>query len=1009
MPDTALPAHRGRSRRAAVVLAVGIVLASVPAAAQYFGKNKITYERFDWKVYAAPHFDVHYYPATEPFLEDIVSYAESAYLKISRDLDHELTFRVPLITYKTHGEFQQTNVTLGEVPDYVGAFAEPVQYRMVLPIDLPPDKLAQLIAHELTHIFEFSYFFEGYLGRALRAQAPGWLMEGLASYLGRDEDNIDRMVMRDAVVNNVVRPIESLGATDFLTYRYGHAVFDYIEQEHGIEGLRTFLFEFKKVVLTGNLPKAIKESFGYEIDEFDRRFIRYLRRKYVPVLLEKKSPDDYGPALAEPKLRRVPSFSPTLSPSGELVAVLAVPKMEIDLLVLSAEGGKQIRNVTKGWTNDYGQLVAEAFSGKRDLSWSPVADHVAVFVRRENKWPLRVFDALSGKTLHDIVFDDIVGCASPAFSPDGRRVAFEGNRNGVVDLFEVDLDTRAVRNLTQDDFFDANPWYSADGKTLLYNRRIGSYWKLFTVDLTDPAKKTQLSFGPSTDIQPSFSRDGNTVYFSSDRNEYGVFNLYALDLTTGATRQYTDVVGGCFTPVEMIGGDGQPALVYGAFYEGTFRLYRMPLRSPERTIEVAESQEATTEAEPYEPPIRLTTDESKKERYKSRWDIDAPSIGVGVTDDGTFLGNVDVRFSDLLGDQRAIVSAATVEQYQSYYGTYINLRRRWDWGATIYQVSDFFYDQSSGGRGQRRYKATGGNLFAQYPFSRYYRFEIETGVVDSSLNQLAGSDPFGQPIFVQTDDLSAFVSTGIVGDTTRYQQFGPFQGKRFEFAVRFAPSISGDFDGNLLEYRADFRAYKQLTRRSTLAWRLGTLWNTGDRQNTYGFGGVNQLRGYDYRDFSGSRIVWSNLELRFPLIDELRFPIFPLGGIRGFFFLDVGAAWFDEKAVGTGFLGNDPWYDPLFGVIRADYSQATPVLIPFDFWDSENGQLQDGRGSYGVGFQFFFLGGLQFNWIWAWRMDHTQYVYAIAPSGFIDTSQPPVPVTLDTGGVVSDFYIQFDW
>ena len=60
------------------------------------GKNKITYADFDWHVYKAPHFDVHYYPEVEPFLEDIVSYSESAYLDLSKNLDHELTIRVPM-------------------------------------------------------------------------------------------------------------------------------------------------------------------------------------------------------------------------------------------------------------------------------------------------------------------------------------------------------------------------------------------------------------------------------------------------------------------------------------------------------------------------------------------------------------------------------------------------------------------------------------------------------------------------------------------------------------------------------------------------------------------------------------------------------------------------------------------------------------------------------------------------------------------------------------------------
>ncbi len=171
-----------------LVLALAVVLLCVASASAQggFGKNKITYERFDWQVYRSPHFDIHYYPSIDPFLNQIVSYAESAYAHLNKSLDHELRFRVPLVIYKTHGEFLQTNITLSELPEGVAAFSEPVQYRMVLPIDGPPDEQYKLITHELVHIFEFSMFFEGYLGRALRSNPPTWLIEVLASYLADD-------------------------------------------------------------------------------------------------------------------------------------------------------------------------------------------------------------------------------------------------------------------------------------------------------------------------------------------------------------------------------------------------------------------------------------------------------------------------------------------------------------------------------------------------------------------------------------------------------------------------------------------------------------------------------------------------------------------------------------------------------------------------------------------------------------------------------------------------------
>src|SRR5262249_17310801 len=148
--------------------------------------------------------------------------------------------------------------------------------------------------HELTHIFEFSILYGDSLRRIIRSNPPLWLMEGLASYIGEDEDNIDRMVIRDAVVNNILPSVRQLNQLSFLTYPYGHAISDFINEDWGPSGIRNFLWEYRKVLLTDNVPHALKEAFGIDVDEFDRRFSRYLRRKYFPVLMEKYEPDDYG-------------------------------------------------------------------------------------------------------------------------------------------------------------------------------------------------------------------------------------------------------------------------------------------------------------------------------------------------------------------------------------------------------------------------------------------------------------------------------------------------------------------------------------------------------------------------------------------------------------------------------------------------------------------------------------------------------------------------------------------
>src|SRR5436190_18418245 len=107
-----------RSVSAAGVVAIAIVACAGSAVAQtpfvpYFGKNNIHYDRFKWQIYTTDHFEIYYYPEIERHLERVAGYAESAYQQVSADLKHDLSFKVPMILFKTHSEFEQQNVAPG--------------------------------------------------------------------------------------------------------------------------------------------------------------------------------------------------------------------------------------------------------------------------------------------------------------------------------------------------------------------------------------------------------------------------------------------------------------------------------------------------------------------------------------------------------------------------------------------------------------------------------------------------------------------------------------------------------------------------------------------------------------------------------------------------------------------------------------------------------------------------------------------------------------------------------
>ena len=196
---------------------------------------------------------------------------------------------------------------------------------------------------------------------------------------------------------------------------------------------------------------------------------------------------------------------------------------------------------------------------------------------------------------------------------------------------------------------------------------------------------------------------------------------------------------------------------------------------------------------------------------------------------------------------------------------------------------------------------------------------------------------------------SAYLSASFVNDTTRFREFGPYHGRRFNLTVGYAPAGSGDL-GSYTNYSLDLRTYRKITRRSLFAWRLRGDMGVGDGAQFFGIGGYNQIRGYGYREFLGDRAIYTNLELRFPLVDELRLPFGSIRQIRGLAFLDAGAAWTQD----------DFFYDQTMGIFRK-----------FKLYDQDENRLQDGRASYGLGFSFRF-GPLELTWTFAKPFPYTE-------------------------------------
>ena len=946
-----------RSRRVFSTLLVLTVLFSLagPSAAQ-FGKNKIHYDNFDWRIYHSPHFDMYYYPEEEQLLQNVVSLAESAYDHLSRRFDYQIEERTPMIFYKTHAEFEQNNIFQGFIPEGVGAFATDVRFRMVLPVDLPGPELYQLILHELTHIFQYHILYGGKLSRGLRTPAPTWLIEGMASYYADDESTSDKMFLRDAVVNDLVPPITQAQGGGFFAYRFGHAVYDFMEERWGPEGVLDFLYEYRSSI-GSQVGRAIDRAFRVEAEDFDADFRRWLRSKYLPELVNTGEPSYFGRRFFGEQGSRAQFISPTVSPSGDLVAAIGTPDGRPDVVLFNTQNRRPLRNLTKGVVNEYQYLNAQFTSSARrqgrDLSFSPDGNHIAVFGKREEGRSLYLVDVLKGG-IDRMIPLEVQQPFAPTFSSDGRSIAFAGTVSGQFDIFVMDLQTEEVQNLTNDVQFDGGPMYSPDGEYIYYSSVVDEYEKLFRIRLDGSGEQEILLQGEWNDKDPWISKDGERVFFTSDRKEYD--NVYSYNLTTKELVQHSNAITGCLQPALIERADGEEALIYTGYWNGRFDLFRGDLEQVnEEPLELAQGEMMFDVDAIFEPDIQVAIDPDNDEDYGGfNLFLENAGGGVGVTSDQRFVSQAQLTFSDYLGDRRLFMYFQSVSSFSDFDITYIDLRRRTQWGLRLFDQRSFYLGFEPVGadlfevtREEEQFSITGLRAFVYYPLNLGHRFEASVGYSyrDYSFQNFRQDPNTGQSFpaqpFDRTDSYPE-VGLSLVGDTTRYASYGPHSGRRWRISSYYAPDL--DEGGTLTsQISVDARQYLPLSKRILFAGRVVGYSGWGNFPNIFAFGGLDTVRGFRTRELVGDRGFYANLELRFPLLDALWFPFLRFNGIRGRVFVDIGGAWYD-------YAGQE-----------------------FDFWDSENDSLDDAVSSYGWGLTTRFL-GLDLHWDFArkWNFESSE-------------------------------------
>ncbi len=107
---------------------------------------------------------------------------------------------------------------------------------------------------------------------------------------------------------------------------------------------------------------------------------------------------------------------------------------------------------------------------------------------------------------------------APAWSPDGRKIAFESARSGAQNVWICDADGSHPVQLTSFQGYTGTPHWSPDGRKIVFDSVEAGDWNLYVIE-ADGGVPRRLTPESSDEYRGIWSRDGRWIYFGSNRGQ----------------------------------------------------------------------------------------------------------------------------------------------------------------------------------------------------------------------------------------------------------------------------------------------------------------------------------------------------------------------------------------------------------------------------------------------------------------------------------------------------------
>lgn len=527
---------------------------------------------------------------------------------------------------------------------------------------------------------------------------------------------------------------------------------------------------------------------------------------------------------------------------------------------------------------------------------------------------LYVYDVEAGK-LSRFTEDKNANESSVVTSPDGKKVLYISDRNGIDNIWMRNLETGEEKPITNTLDPISLLSLSADGKRLAFtalNRGGYDIFYLenpFEIDIAmTELPNTQFVQKRIDEMKKLTSSDSLKLFTDSMR----VIADSLMNLTgdtTGVNSDYTLSDSTVTDSTKSLYGDDVALNLNPEKVDST-------KQSPSQRLKLKEKNKSK---------FQLTDNTNpdgsyKVNNYKIKFSPDLIYSNANYSSFYGVQGTAQMAFSDVLGNHRIYVATSLVLDLKNsdYAFAYYYLPKRIDWGISAYHSARFLLIGRNFSTSQLyRYRTFGGDISLSYPISKFKRIE---GAL--SYNHLT-KENLDNPAEPSQNLDFILPAISYVHDNTLWGYTAPIKGSRYKLTLLGTPKI-GSNGVSFFSALADYRTYFEIADDYNFVLRLNGGASFGKNPQRFYIGGteswinyevqndilpiediqdfafstaVMPLRGYNYNYRSGSKFALMNAEFRFPLFRYLILGLLPLGfqNIQGVIFADAGSVWSDTK------------------------------------------------------------------------------------------------------------------